>query len=393
MPVAQLPAKIIFIGLSGYEYPHVRVRCYHFARELSRLGFQTEVLSFKDHLAPDMDEARMYALGDRDRLRLVLKSLPRIWRHRNAVLYLQKLHYHTAGALLLARHFNLPFILDYDDYEIGTDSHGSPLFCGFNHASLNRLFYGASTDRAITESIAEKALCCVASSHNLTEFLSGFNDRVFRVPTGVDTSIFRPSVSSDVQMDRPFTFLWTGLVWGQTIVDNLIFLLHALKRVLVNCPAARLRIIGGGDRMAAVKSFAAEQLPVDSVDFSSWVNPETMPGELQKVDVGLLPLIEDTMWTRSKSPTKLFEYLSAGLPVIAHRTGEVRHVIQHGENGFLAGSLDEFVDAMTTLYFDRTRHGTMSRAARRTAEENYSLDILGNRLAGCLRQVLGAGKA
>ena len=72
--------KITFLGLSGYDYPHTRVRCYHFQREVDRReGINSEVLSWKDHLGPQYSEAKMYQLTDRQKLDLrVLFSSPPI---------------------------------------------------------------------------------------------------------------------------------------------------------------------------------------------------------------------------------------------------------------------------------------------------------------------------
>lgn len=382
------PVQLLFLGISGYRYPHVRIRCYQFADRLKQQGFETEVLSFKDHLAHGKNEADMYSFGDRDRLWLVLKSIPRLWKYRNGVFYLQKAHYHTAGAIRLARMFNIPFILDYDDYEIGEDPHGASLFCGFNHSVLSRFFYGVAGDREVTERIARRAVCCVASSNHLAEFLSEFNSRVVTISTGVDTDMFTPAGPSDSERDRPFTFLWTGLIWGQTIVDNVCFMLNAFKLVLDHHPGVRLRIIGEGDRMEEVRKHALRHLPVGTVEFLPWLLPERMPEALRRADAGLLPLIDNSLWTRSKSPTKLFEYLAAGLPVVASRTGEAALVIRHGETGFLADDPESFAESMEKLCRDPALTAAMGRAARADAETQYSLAVLGNRLAGALKQYL-----
>jgi len=67
--------KVIFIGHSGYNYPHVRVRCYQFSEVIKKLGMETEVLSFRDHLAPNRwTEEIMYDLKDIHKIYLTLKS-------------------------------------------------------------------------------------------------------------------------------------------------------------------------------------------------------------------------------------------------------------------------------------------------------------------------------
>ena len=140
--------------------------------------------------------------------------------------------------------------------------------------------------------------------------------------------------------------------------------------------------------MPAVKSFAEQELPPDSIEFLGWIPADQVPQVLRTAHAGLLPLTEDTPWTRSKSPTKLFEYLASGLPVVASPTGEANYIIHHGVNGFLAPNLSDFITAMKTLCGDHEKYAEMSIQAVKTIQENYSLDILGNKLFNILHDQL-----
>jgi len=108
--------KIMFIGLSGYDYPFTRVRCYHFAKILKEYGIESEVLSFKDHLAPEIEESEIFDLEDGDKLKLIRKAFWRLFREKDdTVFYIQKIHYNAAAPFLLHRLRKTKFILDYDD--------------------------------------------------------------------------------------------------------------------------------------------------------------------------------------------------------------------------------------------------------------------------------------
>ncbi len=88
--------KVIFIGLSGYEYSFTRVRCYHFAEILKKYGIKTDILSFKDHLTPETTEAGMFATRIDKKLWLTTKALKKLWKEKNAIFYIQKIHYNAA---------------------------------------------------------------------------------------------------------------------------------------------------------------------------------------------------------------------------------------------------------------------------------------------------------
>jgi glycosyltransferase involved in cell wall biosynthesis len=78
----------------------------------------------------------------------------------------------------------------------------------------------------------------------------------------------------------------------------------------------------------------------------------------------------------------LFEYLAAGRPVIASRTGVVPEALTDGVHALLvpAGDAAALADALARLLGNATLRGRLSKAARALALERYS----GARLAEAL---------
>ena len=205
-------------------------------------------------------------------------------------------------------------------------------------------------------------------------------------PTGVDTSIFTAS-SLETRCERkPFTFLWTGLIWGRAIAENLYFVIDAMRQVAKRHKDIRLLLVGGGDYADRVRDYARTRLPPSAFEFMHWLSPDKMPEILRTVHAGLLPFSSDTLWTRSKSPTKLFEYLAAGLPVISSPVGEAKYVIQSYENGILAPDVKTFAAAMNRLITDESLYLTISRNARESAVSDYSMHTIGAQLADILHR-------
>jgi glycosyltransferase involved in cell wall biosynthesis len=71
--------------------------------------------------------------------------------------------------------------------------------------------------------------------------------------------------------------------------------------------------------------------------------------------------------------TKLFEYMAAGLPVIASPVGANAEIVTHGETGLLAASPEEWVEAVATLVRDCRRRLHMGAAGRQRIEQHYSI--------------------
>ncbi len=366
--------RILFIGHNGYGYPHTRVRCYHFARILRSFpNVETAVLSYRDDLAPHRSEADMYEkLRDRDKLLLTGKAIWRLFRERNSILYIQKAHFHSAAPFWLHRlGFAKKYILDYDDYDI-------PLSNFFFRGALNRFFFGSHRWDEITYRLARQACGCVAASHELQSLLQEHNPHVAYISTGVDVTQFRFSPHSDTQEE--IVVLWNGLVWGEPIVKNLLFLLRAFQEAYRQAPHLRLWMVGGGASWSSLRHIASQQFPDLPVVWNEWVDPREMPNLLNQAHIGVLPLDGNDRWLQCKSPTKLFEYMSSGLTVIASAVGEANHVIEHENSGLLAKSEEEFTQYLILAAQNSTLRNRLGIGARQRIESTYALPVLGERL-------------
>lgn len=372
-------SKVVFVCINGYEMPYSRVRGYHFAQALRQRGVDAHVLSYRDHLSCGRNSIEMLELGDRQKLWLNAKAFWRLCRQKNAIFYLQKLHYHAAAPLLLSRLGKNRMILDYDDWDIDR----SPFF---SRAFLNRFFFGAKDPACITERAARSASCCVASSRFLFDYLKGFNDSVFYIPTGVDTVHFKPA--ADFLENGKTTFVWTGQVWGEVIYRNIQFILECFKEVAAGNALVRLKIVAGGRLMPRVRKEIESFYQGVDIEVVDWARPQDMPRHLSSADVGLLPMLADepnALWMRSKSPTKLFEYMAMGLPTVSTPMGEACDIIEDETDGFLAADKAQFIEKMKALARDQGLRRKMGEAARKKAVGQYSLDVLSQRLFDVIR--------
>ncbi len=101
--------------------------------------------------------------------------------------------------------------------------------------------------------------------------------------------------------------------------------------------------------------------------------PSELPAFLKASDVALIPFL-DNDHTRSSSPLKLWEYIAAGLPVVARDLPALRSAAQEVDgirlardlDGFVAGvgeALGESVDARASRSAAAASHGWESRMA------------------------------
>jgi glycosyltransferase involved in cell wall biosynthesis len=109
-------------------------------------------------------------------------------------------------------------------------------------------------------------------------------------------------------------------------------------------------------------------LPVLRVPWSE----ATETAELAGADIGI-SWIPDDRWSQGKCGLKVLQYLAAGLPVVSNRVGVQAVMVRHGENGYLADTPAQWVEAVRRLAHDAPLRQRMGRAGRQLVEQDFSV--------------------
>lgn len=123
-------------------------------------------------------------------------------------------------------------------------------------------------------------------------------------------------------------------------------------------------------------------LPGIPAELTAW-QVETEVDEIRSFDVGIMPL-PDEPWARGKCGFKLIQYMACGLPVVASPVGVNAEIVEHGVNGFLATTVDEWAQALTTLLTDAALRHRLGLAGRAKVERDYCLQVTAPRLTELL---------
>ena len=211
----------------------------------------------------------------------------------------------------------------------------------------------------------------MVNSTQICEYAEQFNKNVWQVPSVVDIDKFVYNESD--QTRRPVCVGWSG---SPTTIKNL----KMIERPLAHISAKEecdIRLIG------------AEDFGLEGVRYEGrkW-NGETEVGDLRRMHIGLVPLPADNPWNPYKFIMKTAQYMSLGIVPVGTPMASNPEVIRHGENGFLAASDSEWVEALSTLINDGDLRSRMSRRAARDAAEKYSLQANAAKIVAAFRSVV-----
>lgn len=367
--------RIIFLTAESYYMPGARVRSYGFCRILKKFGINAQVLSMADDLSA-LDGANLYLMGNIVRLRLVEKTLTLLKNMGDIKVVCQRAKYPALAAYLLNIMKNTPIVFDYDDWELDLE----------NFFLINRipLLKKITSTAELTIRLIRKSEACISASRFLEKYLKTCHPNVHYIPTVVDSDRFHPKV---VPKNRDkISLVWTGLVWGESIYRAILDFAKGLNHAITKGANVKLVLIGGGVWMPPLQNAITNHFPRLELAVENWAHPDKMADKLQEMDIGLMPLPEDpaiSKWVDSKSPTKMFEFMAVGMPIIGSDRGEVKEIITHGVDGFLCSNSSQIADAVMALQ-DPTLRRRMGESARQKVVSFYSEKAIAQKLVDAI---------
>ncbi len=285
--------------------------------------------------------------------------------------------------------------------------HGAPVLFDYqgsltaemtDHGFLGRRSGLRGTMMRMEQAINASADLVVTSTHHAASLLQRTRtlpeSHVLCVPDAVDTARFRP----DALTPRERTELRTQL--GIRPTDKVItylgllapyqgtdILLEAAAQVLREIPDAFFLVMGfpGNERYRVM----AERLGI--------AHRISLPGQIPYLDAHRYLALGDIAVAPKLSETegnqKIFNYLAAGLPVVAFDTPSAREILGPHATYAARGDVDDLARHLTTLLRDRTAARTLSLQGRQNAIHNYSWDRRGVELLRAYERILPPEKA
>ncbi len=251
----------------------------------------------------------------------------------------------------------IPYIVDYDDAIFHRyDRHPNPII---------RQLLGKKIDRVM----ASAAIVTVGNSYLAQRAIEAGAKRVEIIPTVIDLDRYP---TPPVHTNEKFTIGWIG----SPSTTKHFKLLESAFQSLSQHQAIKIVAIGASNI----------QMPGVDLNIIPW-RDTTEVEELQKLDVGVMPLMDEP-WERGKCGFKLIQYMASGLPCIASPVGVNTEIIEHGVNGFLASTPEEWVSAFKTLIDNPDLRTQMGAAGRKKVETQYCLQVTAPKLAKLLREAV-----
>ena len=235
-----------------------------------------------------------------------------------------------------------------------------------------------------TKVFTQMADVVVVCTHGQKEWALQYNKNVHILHIALDHLAYAAYTKNYTEKADRYTIGWVGS--GPEHLKNLEILANVFTKLVpqTNIPF-RLVLIGAVGRTKVRELFESiPGLAFDCIDALNWTDQSSVPKEIQKFDIGVIPHQSSGAWNESKSSFKVLEYMACGVAVVCSRFGEMPYIIEHETQGFLPQTEEEWVQDLQRLLGDRALQARLGKAGQERVAREYSFAVLLPRLHNIL---------
>jgi glycosyltransferase involved in cell wall biosynthesis len=190
----------------------------------------------------------------------------------------------------------------------------------------------------------------------LKSYALNFNANAIYNPTTLDTEkLHNPNINAKYSNPKP-VIGWTGTHSTLKYLMPIVPVLQKLEQEI--------------NFEFCVIANKNPELPLKSFRFILW-NKETEISDLQRFDVGLMPLTDDR-WSNGKCGFKALQYMSLGIPALVSPVGVNADIVDHAINGYVCRNEQEWYESLREVLINPLQNKKLGDKARQKVVEFYS---------------------
>lgn len=215
-----------------------------------------------------------------------------------------------------------------------------------------------------------KSFLCLGQSQEIVDHIKVHrHNRVHLFRNGVDTSRFQ-IIGEDIKRN---VIIYMGLLG---VAQGLFQLCKSVNFKEIGC---ELHIYGSGPELYLIQDLLS-RAPDRGIRYCGTVDRDAVPEILSKYGAALVPLVKNIY---GAVPSKIYEMMAAGLPILYSGAGEAAEIIAQSKAGWISAPCDwdafkKNVEQFITI--DEVEYNEIRQRNRLTAYNNFDrekvIDVL-----------------
>ena len=234
----------------------------------------------------------------------------------------------------------------------------------------------------------KKSWLVTGQSREIVQNIGGRFPQVetYRLSNGVDVEKFNPRQQSDIlqqwSVGKKMTVVYAGL---HGIAQGLDQIIKAAVKLDKTVPELQIILIGDGPEKTQLADLA-KQLNISNITFVDPQTKDKIPEIWASADIALISLKQ---YLPGAVPSKLYEAMASGVPVVIIAEGEPAGIVNNSKCGLVIQpyDIDGIADAIKTLVNNRDIRMHMGKNGRATVEKFYDRKLILHRFLHYMEEV------
>lgn len=228
-----------------------------------------------------------------------------------------------------------------------------------------------------TKTNIKNAHLVISGNQYLAEYAKQFNSITIIIPTTVDCDFHKPM--PELRNKETLVIGWSGSI--STVKHFEAFTPTLTKLKAKYGSKIEFKLLGE-------PNYINNELGIKGERWTA----ETEVIELNKMDIGIMPLPDDK-WANGKCGLKGLTYMACGVATVMSPVGVNKEIINHGVNGFLADTEEEWIKALSQLIENKELRNRIGDEGRKTVIQKYSVEANKENYLKAFESVLNAKSA
>lgn len=211
------------------------------------------------------------------------------------------------------------------------------------------------------------------------------SSKISVIPNGVETDVFTPGTAPELRqhlgLDDRFVVSFVGTIG---LAHGLAVVLEAARRLRTDAPDILFLMVGEGTERSMLERRARDE-GLDNIRFLGEIPRDAVP-EILRASNSALVLLKRAAAYEKVIPSKMLEFMAAGLPIVLGVEGQARSLLDEAGAGIAVTpeDVDELVAAIVKLRDDGSARASLGSAGRSFVVARFSRDRTATEYLGTL---------
>ena len=308
----------------------------------------------------------------------LLKKIEKTNKNLDGFFIYQRYSLGNFTGVLLKNKFNIPYICEYNGSILWIEKNW-----GKGGGESKKIIFKRLLDKIEKINLYNADIIVTVSDVLKEELLQRgiLSEKILVNPNGVNADVYHPKIDGtsvrnqyNLSEKKVLGFIGTFGKWHGAEILTKAF--GEYCKLYPNNNLV-LFLIGNGLMMPEVKNIIKNYKIEKQVILPGFVEQSLGPIYLAACDILISPHIENPDGTKFfGSPTKLFEYMAMGKPIIASKLGQLQEILKHEETALLTtpGNEIEIVECIHRLINDEKLSSILAENARKEVVSKHTWD-------------------